>query len=248
MELLYAGYHECGPGWSMKLHSHAHHEMIAVVRGGLCAELRGKTLRATAGDVLLYPAREAHREFVDSSDELAAFFIGFSNDWNSGPLQLKDYRGRLVQLFEWLHAERDSHCAEIGRWNDAMLELVLAEHERLSNVGENNLVEEAREYVRRNIDQPLSLDALAQHAALSKFHFLREYQRLSGLTPMADVRRMRLQQARNHILSTNEPLKMIAARVGFASENHLSRLLKESFGIGARQMRGGNGFPIHSVE
>ena len=117
MKLLYAGYHECGPDWAMKLHSHAHHEMIVVVRGGLCVELCGKTLRATAGDVLLYPAREAHREFIDSFDELAAFFIGFSNDWNFGPLQLKDSRNRMEQLFEWLYAERDSYCEGINRWN-----------------------------------------------------------------------------------------------------------------------------------
>ena len=237
MELLYAGYHECGPGWSMKSHSHMHHEMIVVVRGGLRVELCGRTLRATAGDVLLYPAKEAHREFVDSFDELAAFFIGFSSVWNSGPLQLKDARNRMEQLFEWLYAERDSYCDGIDRWNISMLNLVLEEHARLSETDASNLVEEARRHIRRNIDQPLSLDALAQHAALSKFHFLREYQRLCGLTPMADVRRMRLQRARNHILSTSDPLKTIAAKVGLVSENHLSRLLKENFGIGARQMR-----------
>ena len=237
MELLYAGYHECGPGWAMKPHSHVHHEMIVVVRGGLCVELSEKTLRATAGDVLLYPAREVHREFIDTFDELAAFFVGFSSDWNSGPLRLKDSRGRLGQLFEWLYAERDSYYEGIERWNISMLNLVLEEHARLSETDEGNLVEEARRYVRRNMNKSFSLDDLAQNAALSKYHFLREYERLCGLTPMADVRRIRLQQARNYILSTNDPLKVIAIRVGLVSENHLSRLLKENFGIGARQMR-----------
>jgi len=66
---------------------------------------------------------------------------------------------------------------------------------------------------------------------------LREYERLCGLTPMADVRRIRLQQARNYILTSNDPLKVIATRVGLVSENHLSRLLKETFGLGVRQMR-----------
>ncbi|RKX44076.1 MAG: hypothetical protein DRP64_07195 [Verrucomicrobia bacterium] len=238
MKLLYAGYHECGPGWAMRPHSHAHHEMIVVVHGGLCVELCGITIRAMAGDVLLYPARESHREFIDSFDKLVAYFIGFSGDWNSDQLQLKDSRGRLGQLFEWFYSERDSHHIEIGAWNNAMLRLVVAEHERLSGVGENNLVEEARGYIRRNMNRPFSLSDLAQNASLSKYHFLREYERICGLTPMADVRRIRLQQARNHILSTNEPLKVIATRVGFANENHLSRLLKETFGIGARQMRG----------
>ena len=240
MEFLYVGYHECGTGWSMKPHSHAHHEMIVVVRGGLCVELCGRILQATAGDVLLYPAREAHREFIDPFNELAAFFIGFYSGWNSGPLHMKDSRGRLGQLVEWLYSERDSHSAGIECWNGSMLGLILAEHVRLSEAGESNLVEKARLYIRRNMGQPLLLDDLAKNASLSKYHFLREYERFCGLTPMADVRRIRLQQARNYILSTNEPLKVIAAKVGFISENHLSRLLKENFGIGARQMRSYN--------
>jgi AraC-like DNA-binding protein len=185
----------------------------------------------------LYPAKEAHREFIDSSEELAAFFIGFSNDWNSSRLHLKDSRNRMEQLFEWLYAERDSYYEGIDQWNDSVLKLILEEYARLSRTDESNLVEEARRYIRRKIDQPLSLDDLAANATLSKYHFLREYERLCGLTPMADVRRMRLRQARNYILSTNDPLKVIAARVGIVSENHLSRLLKETFGIGARKMR-----------
>ncbi len=237
MKLLYAGYHECRQGWAMKPHSHAHHEMSVIVRGGLCVELCGRTLRATAGDILLYPAKQAHREFIDSFGELAAFFIGFSSDWNSDQLQLKDSRNRMEQFFESLYAERDSHYAGIDRWNESMLRIILEEHARLDVVGEGDLVEETRRYVRLHIDQPLSLDDLAANAEVSKYHFLREYKRLCGLTPMADVRRIRLRQARNHILTTNEPLKTIAARVGLANENYLSSLLKQNFGVGARQMR-----------
>ncbi len=238
MKLLYTGYHECGSGWAMRPHSHAHHEMIVIVRGGMGVELCGRTLRARAGDVLLYPAKEGHRESIDPFNELAGYFIGFTSGWNAAPLHLKDSRGRIGMLFEWLYSERDSYYGGIDRWNISMLNLVLEEYLRLSEAGGSNLVEEARRYIRRNIAEALSLDALAKNASLSKYHFLREYERICGLTPMADVRRIRMQQARNHILSTNEPLKVIAARVGLASENHLSRLLKETFGSGARQMRG----------
>jgi AraC family transcriptional regulator len=78
---------------------------------------------------------------------------------------------------------------------------------------------------------------LAHVAGLSKFHFIRAYTAQAGLTPMADVRAIRLDAARHLILTTDLPLKVIAPQVGLASEFHLSRLFTAHFGAGVRQLR-----------
>jgi len=145
--------------WVMKPHSH--HEMIVVVRGGMGVEFCGKTLQARAGDLLFYPAQKIHREFIEPFSELATFLIVFSGDWNPDQLHQKDSRGRIGMLCEWLHAERDSYYAGIDRWNDTVLGLILEEYMRLAEVGESNLVEEARRYIRSKIDRLFSLDDLA---------------------------------------------------------------------------------------
>jgi transcriptional regulator GlxA family with amidase domain len=54
---------------------------------------------------------------------------------------------------------------------------------------------------------------------------------------MDHARLIRLEAARELLLKTNLPLKAIAPKVGFASEFHLSRLLRTRLGIGARQIR-----------
>jgi transcriptional regulator GlxA family with amidase domain len=54
---------------------------------------------------------------------------------------------------------------------------------------------------------------------------------------MEDVRMIRLEAARNLLLTTNLPLKAIAPRVGLGSEYHLSRLLRRHFDLGARELR-----------
>jgi transcriptional regulator GlxA family with amidase domain len=92
-------------------------------------------------------------------------------------------------------------------------------------------------FIREHLSEHFTLDDLAAQAKMSKFYFARAYRSLTGLSPMDHARLIRLEAARELLLSTNLPLKSIAPQVGFASEFHLSRLLRTRLGVGARQIR-----------
>ena len=47
---------------------------------------------------------------------------------------------------------------------------------------------------------------------------------------MADLRRLRLEAARDLLVSTELPLKAVAARCGFCDESHLSRSMHRCCG------------------
>jgi transcriptional regulator GlxA family with amidase domain len=72
---------------------------------------------------------------------------------------------------------------------------------------------------------------------MSKFHFSRRYRQLTGLTPMEDLRQLRLEAARDLLLTTDLPLKAIAPRTGLGDEYHLSRLFRRAFGIAPGELR-----------
>jgi transcriptional regulator GlxA family with amidase domain len=94
-----------------------------------------------------------------------------------------------------------------------------------------------RAHVIKNIATPLSLRDMARRAGMSRFAFIRKFKRLTGRTPMEDLRLIRLNEARNLILSTGLPLKAIAPAVGIGDEYQLSKLFRRYFGISPRQMR-----------
>jgi transcriptional regulator GlxA family with amidase domain len=75
------------------------------------------------------------------------------------------------------------------------------------------------------------LDDLARKAGMSKYHFVRLYKKLSGRTPMNDVRMIRVEAARDLIITTDLPLKTIATRVGLGNEYYLCRVFRQAFKV-----------------
>lgn len=226
--------------WSMKNHLHGFHEMIVGTRGRQYVVIRGREMAAEAGEVLFYPARTPHAERTDPRRPHECTFMGFRwSGYRPGrvPLKLRDRQGRIAALVGWLYDEHHLQHTSDPSAEEAFLSAVLAEYLRLAAYRSHDIVERVRAHARAHLAESLSLEDLAAHAGLSKYHFARRYKELTGRSPMADVRRIRLEAARNLLLSSDLPLKAIAPRVGLANEYHLSRLLRKCFGAGARQMR-----------
>jgi transcriptional regulator GlxA family with amidase domain len=69
----------------------------------------------------------------------------------------------------------------------------------------------------------LSLPALARKAGMSERSFSRHYAQSTGLTPARAVERLRVEAARRLLSDTRLPVKRIAVRCGFGSEETLRR-------------------------
>jgi AraC-like DNA-binding protein len=78
------------------------------------------------------------------------------------------------------------------------------------------------EFIDTHIDQPISLDNLAAAAAVSPFHFHRQFKKATGMTPHQYVIWMRVKRARNLLAQSNLPLVEIAARVGFSDQSQFT--------------------------
>lgn len=87
----------------------------------------------------------------------------------------------------------------------------------------------AVDYMLADLSREISLPELASAARLSPFHFLRVFKQAHSVTPVAFLRRRRLERAISLLDSTTLPVGEIAARVG------LSRL---ALWRGIRALRG----------
>ena len=83
--------------------------------------------------------------------------------------------------------------------------------------------------MRRNLGKPLSLDLLAKNVYISKYHFLRKYKALTGVTPVADLRKLRLEHAADLLLTTNDTLDTIAYKTGIGDQKSLSRMFRKHY-------------------
>lgn len=75
-----------------------------------------------------------------------------------------------------------------------------------------------------------TLESLADIAGMSKFHFLRSFRELTGLTPHAYLTQKRLAKAFSMLKDTDKPVTEIAVECGFSDQPHFIRCFKKLWG------------------
>lgn len=223
------------PQWRMNAHSHAIHELIIVMAGILHVEIKGQQTAAESGTVLLYPARMPHKEWSDSKNPCETYYISFEETALTPTAfrRKQDARHRIRQLAGWLFADRAPGEKWKQQQNLQILQLILQEFfaPQNKNSVHHDLISITRGIILEQIAAPLSLDRLARQTGLSKYYFVRKFKRLAGRTPMAEARALRADYARDLILTTDLPLKEIAAKAGLNDEYALSRVFRIHFGL-----------------
>lgn len=86
------------------------------------------------------------------------------------------------------------------------------------------------QYLRAHLECPLRLETLAALVSLSVSHFCRAFKESFGTTPHAYIIRLRLELARQLMLTTQDPLSQIALACGMADQAHLSKLFRGEMG------------------
>jgi AraC family transcriptional regulator len=82
----------------------------------------------------------------------------------------------------------------------------------------------AKEMLRANLSGDLSLPQLASACSLSAGHFSRAFKQTVGCPPHQWLLHQRVEEAKQLILNTNEPLCAIALDTGFADQSHFTRV------------------------
>lgn len=94
-----------------------------------------------------------------------------------------------------------------------------------------------RDFMCDNLQASLSLEQIAQAAALSPYHFLRSFKQLFGQTPHAYLTAQRIKKAKYLLAQTDLPVTDICLTVGFQSLGSFSTLFQRHSGQSPRQYR-----------
>lgn len=85
-------------------------------------------------------------------------------------------------------------------------------------------------YIYDNPTGDLSLDTLADVAAMSRFHWHRVFRAMTGETCVAAVKRIRMHHASVALVQTDAPVAAIGASVGYPDVTSFSRAFAQVFG------------------
>jgi AraC-like DNA-binding protein len=238
LRLIGAGHNFTHHHWRIS-HAHPAHELVIVTDGCERVSVEGQSFDAKAGTVIYFPAEMPHVEESVGPKPAENLVLQFEcdRDTSAWPRRSQDVRGRLRLLATWLFEGRDGRSPEETAANRSLMLAVLHEYIRLIYHQEDERVHAIQRHIEDNLARPLSVGELARKIGMSKYHFIRLYKKLTGLTPMAEVRTIRAAKARDLILEDRLPLKEIALAVGVGNVMALSRLCRRQFQISPAQFR-----------
>jgi len=88
---------------------------------------------------------------------------------------------------------------------------------------------QAKYFIDKNFDQAIDLDTICKEACISKFHLIRSFKKLYGVTPYQHLTFLRVKKAKD-LLQTNLPVSAVCYHLGFDSPTSFSGLFKKIAG------------------
>jgi AraC family transcriptional regulator len=224
-------------------------ELTLVEAGTVTYAVARRELVARAGDLVVVPRRTEHattfREPVrgvalwvgaDLVGEIASAMGPEVGALRGGPALVPGANGRVRALLHVLQDEVSEAGLGHARAVEAIAESIIIEVLRraprdASGEGARDpRIRAALGYMRETMTEPVSLDALARAARMSRFHFSRLFRDEIGEAPYQHLIRMRVARAGELLRSGHCTVTEAAFSAGFADLSRFARTFRQHTG------------------
>jgi len=102
---------------------------------------------------------------------------------------------------------------------------------------EDRLVADAQEWIADNYVHPTPVTAMVERSGLTERSFLRRFKRATGQTPVEYVQRLRVEEAKQLLETTNLPVDEISAEIGYSEPSSFRSAFRKNVGQAATAYR-----------
>ena len=164
-----------------------------------------------------------------------AFYRRIIDAWDSFVFDLDQYSPayqHLMNIYELFRRSRPIDEAGISSAITSILNAILSSAPfRQENVPAREAVADAVAYINERFRYPITLQDLAEHSAISPYYFTRVFHRETGFTPHQYLINTRLSNAKFLLRTTEDSVKDIAIRTGWASESTFCSAFRKNTGM-----------------
>jgi AraC family transcriptional regulator len=93
------------------------------------------------------------------------------------------------------------------------------------------------DYLRDHLGEDVTLDQLARLASLSKYHFIRTFRAMLGVTPHRYLTGLRMSRAAELLTGTAQSVQQVAFTCGYRSPGQFAAAFKREYGVSPRNFR-----------
>lgn len=237
---LHTGYFYYEPGYYLKRDNFNSFLMLLVTKGSCELKIKEGVFTVPQGSIALVDCYAPHEYGSAHSWEaswlhfdglLARDYYEYITQTNGNiiiPQNLQTTEHTLGKLCDIFRNSTPIREASMSKYIVTLLtELLLSGSKE--NISSRNAaaLEDTISYINEHFADPLTLEDLAQKAALSIYHFTRVFTSETGMTPHQYLIATRLNSARFLLKSTDISIKEIAFNTGFASESSFCSTFKK---------------------
>lgn len=107
----------------------------------------------------------------------------------------------------------------------------------LDQLSGNNSMEHAILFMKNNFYRDISLDDIAMHVHISKYHFNHKFMKTVGITPWNYLTKIRIEHSIRLLVTTDYTLDKISLLVGYTSANYYNKVFHKYVGLSPGKLR-----------
>ncbi|MBQ9198518.1 MAG: helix-turn-helix domain-containing protein [Clostridia bacterium] len=246
---LCAGNYEYLPGYALRRSSYESWLLEVILSGSVTLESEGFIYHAQEGDAVLLDCHQPHS--YHSAQGWRALWVHFDGPPMMGYASLFRQRFGSPVFPDCARAVRPllerilRMLSEPTELREAEMNLCLTE--ALTLLTESSMpqpittpVDELKSVlarINRQLGREIDVDEMARMSSLSKYHFIRVFQKSVGMTPRQYVIAVRMNHAKYLLTHTDLTVGTLAERVGYASESMFCATFKRTQGITPTEYR-----------
>lgn len=136
---------------------------------------------------------------------------------------------RLLYLFTENHPSKDFFVDNMLQ--ELIMRILQCNSRKIHTNPNHKLYKTSRisfivEYIKNNLDEPLSIACLSKKACMSESHFYKVFKNEIGLSPIEFINNERIKLAVKLLQNPNKKIKEVYFECGFESRSYFNRLFK----------------------
>ena len=229
---------------------HENIEILLVTGGQGAIQYGGDALHLEPHDIIIINSGTLHRPYSDTGisyyyliiDEEFCKENGLSTSLFRFREQFRDERTEelFIDVTRKMNVYRQLRDAlNTAKLRGSVLSLLIdicSRHTLMEDASKTDnkhgerYVKQVIDYVNENYAQPITLDTLAAHCGITKYHLTREFKRFTGQTVFTYINLLRCRIAETY-LSAGKSVTESALSSGFESLSYFSRTYKSLIGV-----------------
>ncbi len=236
----------CEPNW------HENIEVLYIISGKGIANVEFHEYEVEAGDIIVVGPNLIHQITTDTFVEYyylipdKDFLIGNGIDLDGLSFKEKIRDHEVARRWKVLiSASRGVGKFSLAEMRAAIITLVayIGQHytkqstQRLNAGTSIDYIKKAIDYIESNLKSKLSVDDIASKVGVSKYHFMREFKRLTTYTVIEYINLRRCNMAQIMLKNKENSISRICSRCGFETSAYFSRIFKKYVGMAPLKFR-----------